>query len=337
MSAIISFGEALIDLYLESTSEKCINPSSQILQVGGSPANVAIAAARLNAPTTFIGKLGSDHFGFTIKKLLETEKIITQHIAFTDQSKTAVAFVMFNPLDGSTAFHVWRDPGADQLITEQDVPEFAFQNARLFHFGSLSLTNDNAIKATTKAIGFAKKYGLVISMDPNLRPDCFSGKSSIVEKVLTVIPDCTVLKLNEQEAKLLSGSETVETSASLLQKQGPEIVIVTAGEKGCYFQNTTTNGWIAGFKIESKDTLGAGDAFMGGLLAHLLRNGFSKDTSLSNEELHHSLVYANTVAALSVSKVGTTTSFPYEHEVDSYLEGITKSSKVLKERVKQWQ
>ncbi len=337
MPSIISFGEALIDLYFESTPDKCIDPSSQIFQVGGSPANVAIAAARLNVSTAFVGKLGADHFGFTIKQLLDAEKINTHHITFTDQAKTAIAFVMFNPLDGSVVFHVWRDPGADQLINELDVPESVFQGARLFHFGSLSLTNENAIQATNKAIEFAKKYGLIISMDPNLRPDCFSEKSSVVEKVLNFIPSCTILKVNEQEAKLLSNSKTIETSASELQQQGPQIVVVTTEAKGCYFQTSKTKGWIAGFETDSKDAFGAGDAFMGGFLASLLQNGYSIETSLTDEALHHSLVYANAVAALAVSKVGTTASYPYEHDVNVYLEKTIKLDNVLKERVKQWQ
>ncbi len=167
MFSITAIGEILIDFTPGGTDSK-----GNLLFVrnpGGAPANVLAMASKLGGKTAFIGKIGKDRFGLFLKKILEDNDIDTEGLVIDENYHTTLAFVELNE-EGDRSFSFYRTEGADIMLTGEEVNKRNIDDCRIFHFGSVSLTDNPSKGAVQEAVSYAKKKGKLISFDPNYRP-----------------------------------------------------------------------------------------------------------------------------------------------------------------------
>lgn len=323
MFDVVALGEILIDF-----TPAGFSPSGNALferNPGGAPANVAAAVARLGGSAAFIGKVGNDQFGRFLKRVLEENRIDTRGLRFSGEANTTLAFVHLDER-GERSFSFYRNPGADTLLTVEDLDLTLIDEAKIFHFGSLSLTHEPSRSACLAAVEHARRAGKVISYDPNWRPPLWENDDVARSMMSLGLEMADVVKLSEAELELLTGSSDLNWGTRELMDRGIRLVVVTLGAKGCYYRSHAGTGHLPTYKAKVVDTTGAGDAFVGGLLFQLARLGgmgtglSSLDLqALSASELERMLAFANAVGALSTSKRGGIPSMPCLREVEECL------------------
>ena len=269
--------------------------------------------ARLGRRAAFVGKVGDDLFGWMLKGSIAETGIDAGALVLDPAAHTTLAFVQNAP-DGDRAFSFYRDPGADELLTPEELPESALRSAGIFHFGSLSLTREPSRAATRRAVALAAEGGAVVSFDPNLRPSLWKNLDAAREEMLWGCSVCQVLKVAEEELSFLTTEEDLEAGAAKLRRDFPNIrlLLVTKGKEG------STAFWREhqvsrpGFPVEAIDTTGAGDTFCGCCLHHILEWGLE---NLDEERLGEMLSFANAAAGLVTTRKGALRSMPEEAEV----------------------
>ncbi len=311
MYDVIALGELLIDFTSSAPSGQG-NPQFEA-NPGGAPCNVLAMLARLGRRAAFVGKVGDDLFGRMLKGSIEETGIDAGALVLDPAAHTTLAFVQNAP-DGDRAFSFYRDPGADELLTPEELPESALRSAGIFHFGSLSLTREPSRAATRRAVALAAEGGAVVSFDPNLRPSLWKNLDAAREEMLWGCSVCQVLKVAEEELSFLTTEEDLEAGAAKLRRDFPNIrlLLVTKGKEG------STAFWREhqvsrpGFPMEAIDTTGAGDTFCGCCLHHILEWGLE---NLDEERLGEMLSFANAAAGLVTTRKGALRSMPEEAEV----------------------
>ena len=311
MYDVIALGELLIDFTSSAPSGQG-NPQFEA-NPGGAPCNVLAILARLGRRAAFMGKVGDDLFGRMLKGSIVETGIDAGALVLDPAAHTTLAFVQNAP-DGDRAFSFYRDPGADELLTPEELPESALRSAGIFHFGSLSLTREPSRAATRRAVALAAEGGAVVSFDPNLRPSLWKSLDAAREEMLWGCSVCQVLKVAEEELSFLTTEEDLEAGAAKLRRDFPSIrlLLVTKGKEG------STAFWREhqvsrpGFPVEAIDTTGAGDTFCGCCLHHILEWGLE---NLDEERLGEMLSFANAAAGLVTTRKGALRSMPEEAEV----------------------
>lgn len=309
---VVALGELLIDFTsAEGSGEAPVFTANP----GGAPCNVLAMLAKLGRSTAFVGKVGEDLFGRFLKGAIERAGIYSGGLLLDGDpaAHTTLAFVQNAP-DGDRAFSFYRDPGADELLTPEELPESALRSAGIFHFGSLSLTREPSRAATRRAVALAAEGGAVVSFDPNLRPSLWKSLDAAREEMLWGCSVCQVLKVAEEELSFLTTEEDLEAGAAKLRRDFPSIrlLLVTKGKEG------STAFWREhqvsrpGFPVEAIDTTGAGDTFCGCCLHHILEWGLE---NLDEERLGEMLSFANAAAGLVTTRKGALRSMPEEAEV----------------------
>ncbi len=302
MSEIIAFGEVLIDLIGEKG--KGIKNSSFFQKCfGGAPANYAIACARLGAKVSLLTKISKDNFGEFLIETLKKEKVDVSYVKRTSK-KTTLAFVALDE-KGKPDFIFYRDNTADTDIRKNDIKEDLFKKAKIFHFCSLSLTVNPVRSALFYALELAKKYKLIVSFDPNLRPALM--KKDTLFWVKKALKYTDLFLPSEEEMFLITQKRNLDEAVKSLRI---EKIIVTRGEKGAILYEKNKKVSFKGFKVKVLDTTGAGDAFSAGISVGILKK-------YKGEKL---LKFANAVAAISVQKIGAISSLPTLKEVKEFLE-----------------
>ena len=311
MYDVIALGELLIDFTSSAPSGQG-NPQFEA-NPGGAPCNVLAMLAHLGRRAAFVGKVGDDLFGWMLKGSIAETGIDAGALVLDPAAHTTLAFVQNAP-DGDRAFSFYRDPGADELLTPEELPESALRSAGIFHFGSLSLTREPSRGATRRAVALAAEGGAVVSFDPNLRPSLWKNLDAAREEMLWGCSVCQVLKVAEEELSFLTTEEDLEAGAAKLRRDFPNIrlLLVTKGKAG------STAFWREhqvsrpGFPVEAIDTTGAGDTFCGCCLHHILEWGLE---NLDEERLGEMLSFANAAAGLVTTRKGALRSMPEEAEV----------------------
>ena len=193
---VVALGELLIDFTENGLSEQG-NPLLEA-NPGGAPCNVLSMLQKLGDHTAFIGKVGNDMFGKMLKERTEGVGINMSGLVMDEQVRTTLAFVHTYP-DGDRDFSFYRDPGADMMLTEEEIPEELILETRIFHFGTLSMTHENVRRATKKAVAIAKQAGAIISFDPNIREPLWNSMDEAREQVLYGLGQCHILKISDNE------------------------------------------------------------------------------------------------------------------------------------------
>jgi fructokinase len=316
---VISLGDMVID-FLPANEGPIRSVTHFAKASGGAPANVAIAVSRLGGRSALIGKTGKDEFGYFLRQVLEEEGVDTRGFVHTSARPTGVTFVQREE-NGERRFLFYRDSAAELSLSPEDLDETLPGRSRIFHFGSNTLIREEARVATTRAVTLARERGSVISFDVNMRYALWPDEQTCIEQVKALIPLTHVLKVSLKEMEDLSGVKDPARGAARLLEQGPELVLVTCGDKGTYYCTRELSGHVPAYRVEAVDTTGAGDGFVGGFLRQLSDRmegrGFQQSIGFA-EELREMVRYANAVGALTTTKRGAVPALPKKQEVFAF-------------------
>lgn len=313
---VVALGELLVDFTQNGASEQG-NPLLEA-NPGGAPCNVLAMLQKLGKSTAFVGKVGRDMFGRQLKAVAEEAGVDLTHLIMDPAAHTTLAFVQTLP-GGDRDFSFYRDPGADMLLTADEVPEDTIANSRVFHFGTLSMTHPGVRQATKKAVACAKAGGAIVSFDPNLRPPLWADLEEAREQIAWGLSQCDVLKIADNELEFMTGQSDFDLGASILQKQYPDIRIldVTAGAAGSYSYYGGSKVFVPAVRLPGTiETTGAGDTFCACVLNFVLEHGLD---GLTESDLRQMLRFANTAAYLVTTRKGAIRSMPEKHEVEALL------------------
>ncbi len=313
---VVALGELLIDFTCQSVDAD--GYPTMAAHPGGAPANFLAALTKFGAKTAFLGKVGNDTFGKLLKGTLDTVGINTQGLVMADDVFTTLAFVTLDAT-GDREFSFARKPGADIALKFEEIDLKLIDVAKIFHFGSLSLTDEPSRTATQKAVAYAKQKGKLITYDPNLRKPLWTDIKTAKEQLLWGMKQADIVKISDEEVEFLFGLGVKEGAAHILENYGVKLVFVTCGAEGCYFKNKQTEGHIDSLSgIKVVDTTGAGDIFTGSAIYKLLMLGKAPE-ALVKEELEDIVSFACASAGLSTTKYGGIFSVPELKAIKSFL------------------
>ena len=307
MIDVVALGELLIDFACLSTDGE--GYPTMAAHPGGAPANFLAALTKFGAKTALLGKVGTDAFGKLLTLTLEKAGIETKGLIATDDVFTTLAFVTFDE-HGDREFSFSRKPGADTCISFDELDLSLIDQAKVFHFGTLSLTDEPAAEATRKAVAYAKSKGKLITYDPNLRKPLWKSLETAKEQLIWGLSQADVVKISDEEVEFLFGLGVREGAQYILDNFGVKLVFVTCGADGCWFQNRKAQGHVPSLSgIQVIDTTGAGDIFGGSAVWKLLQAGKAPQ-ELEEAELRDIVRFACTSAGLSTTRSGGISSVP---------------------------
>lgn len=307
MMDVIALGELLIDFATQSTDTE--GYPVMAAHPGGAPANFLAALTKFGAKTALIGKVGSDTFGKLLLGTLQKAGIDTRGMVITDDVFTTLAFVTFD-WQGDRKFAFSRKPGADTCLQFEEIDLSLIDEAKVFHFGTLSLTDEPARTATQRCVEYAKSKGKLITYDPNLRKPLWSDLKEARMQLLWGLEQADVVKISDEEVEFLFGLGVEDGAKHILEHFGVKLVFVTCGAQGCFFKNAKAEGHVSSLSgIKVIDTTGAGDIFGGSAVWKLLETGKAPDV-LTEPELRRIVTFACTSAGLSTTKSGGISSVP---------------------------
>ena len=304
---VVALGELLVDFTRNGDSAQG-NPLFEA-NPGGAPANVLAMLRKLGKKTAFIGKVGQDGFGNLLADTVREAGIDIRGLKRDPEIPTTLAIVNTFP-NGDRDFSFYRKPGADLLLRPDELDEDLLRGCRIFHFGTLSLTDEPCRSATIRALEVARDAGAVISFDPNLRPPLWPSGEAAKEQISWGLSQCDVLKIADNEILFMTGEEDFDRGAAILQERYPNIRLlnVTAGGDG-------SHSYYGGYKVFEPacklggviETTGAGDTFCACVLNYVLEHGLD---GLTEGNLHEMLRFANTAAYIVTTRKGAIRSMP---------------------------
>ena len=312
MIDVVALGELLIDF-------ACIRSDAEgyptiAAHPGGAPANFLAALTKFGAKTALLGKVGTDAFGKLLTGTLKKAGIETRGLIASEDVFTTLAFVTFDE-QGDREFSFCRKPGADTSLAFEELDLSLIAEAKVFHFGTLSLTDEPARSATQLAVAYAKQQGKLITYDPNLRKPLWKSLDTAGKQLIWGLKQADVVKISDEEVEFLFGLGVEEGASYILENFGVKLVFVTCGAGGCFFKNANAEGHVPSLSgIKVIDTTGAGDIFGGSAVWKLLQLGKAPE-SLSEGELRDIVTFACTSAGLSTTKSGGISSVPEYSDV----------------------
>ncbi len=320
MPKAICIGELLIDFVSTTVDVTLAEAPGFAKAAGGATANVAVGLAKLGVDSGFIGKIGDEPFGNFLRETLKQSRVDTSHLISEANRRTTLAFVATRS-DGAKDILFYRNPGADILLRPDEIEAAYVQSAAVFHYGSCSLSHQPVRDATLQAIQYAKEASAFISYDPNLRLVMWDAPEEAKRWIWEVMPYANVVKAADEEWEFITGTPELEEGSERILETGVELVIVTLGEHGCYYNNGLHQGYVDGFKVEVVDPLGAGDGFVAAMLTQIMRSseGAGKLPELDDNQLQEIMKYANAAGALTTQKIGVIPALPTASEIEAFL------------------
>ena len=319
---VTALGELLIDFTENGTSAQ----GNPVLEAnpGGAPCNVLSMLNRLGHKTNFIGKIGKDMFGDQLEAALKEVGIGTDGLMKDDEVHTTLAFVHTAP-DGDREFSFYRNPGADMMLSEDEVDADQIKNSTIFHFGSLSMTDEVCRKATRKAIAIAEEAGVLMSYDPNLREPLWKSMDLAKEQISYGLEHCNILKISDNEIQWLTGKEDYDEGIAMVQeKYNIPLILLSLGKTGSRAYTKNCRVEVPAFIQENTiETTGAGDTFGACILHYVLEHGWKE---YSEEELTEMLTFANAAASIITTRKGALRVMPEAEEVERFLSSAGRPS-----------
>ena len=312
---VIALGELLIDFTENGQSGQ----GNQLFEAnpGGAPCNVLSMLNKLGYRTAFIGKVGKDFFGLKLKDTLEQQGIDARNLILDPEVHTTLAMV-HTLEDGDREFSFYRNPGADMMLKREEIQPDILKNARIFHFGSLSMTHEPVREATKYAVSTAAKYGAMISFDPNLRPPLWNSMDEAREQVNYGLSKCQILKISDNEIQWLTGEEDYDRGVEKIRSQYDiPLILVSMGKCGskAYYEDLIVEApqYLMQDTIE---TTGAGDTFCACVLHYVLLHGLG---GLTKSNIAEMLNFANGAAALVTTRKGALKVMPERAEIEKLI------------------
>ncbi|MBT9751049.1 carbohydrate kinase [Coprococcus comes] len=314
---VVALGELLID-FTENGISSQGNPLFEA-NPGWAPCNVLAMLTKLGHKTAFIGKVGNDFFGKQLEDAIKEIGINVTGLRKDDKVHTTLALVHTYP-DGDRDFSFYRDPGADMMLTEEEIPEELILETRIFHFGTLSMTHEKVRRATKKAVAIAKQAGAIISFDPNIREPLWNSMDEAREQVLYGLGQCHILKISDNEIQWLTGkNDYTEAVKWIREKYDIPLILVSMGKEGsrAYYQDRMVEK--APFINENTiETTGAGDTFCACVLHYICKHGLE---NLTEKNLKEMLTYANAAASIITTRKGALRVMPRPEEIEALIAG----------------
>lgn len=312
---VTALGELLIDF-----TENGFSSQGNLMfeaNPGGAPCNVLAMLARLGHRTAFIGKVGEDFFGKELRNALQEAGITAEYLLLDKEVHTTLAMVHTLP-GGDRDFSFYRNPGADMMLTEHEVPADLIRNSRIFHFGTLSMTHEGVRSATKKAVMVAQEEDKIISFDPNIRPPLWRSLEEAREQTTYGLKQCDVLKISDNELQWYTGKEDFDAGiCDLRERFDIPLILLSMGKAGsrAYYKDMRVE--VPSFLQESTiETTGAGDTFAACCLHCVLDKGL---VNLTEEALKQMLVYANAAASIVTTRKGALRVMPTATEVEEFI------------------
>lgn len=314
---VVALGELLID-FTENGRSGQGNPVLEA-NPGGAPCNVLAMLKKLSHKVGFIGKVGADMFGSQLEEALLEAGIDTAGLLKDEKVHTTLAFVHTAP-DGDRDFSFYRNPGADMMLSEEDVLgcRDIISEARIFHFGTLSMTSEICRSATKKALALAEEAGAVISFDPNLREPLWDTLDNAKEQVLYGLSHCNILKISDNEIQWLTQEADYDAGVSYIRERYQiPLILVSLGKDGSIAYSQSNKVRVAPFlQTNTIETTGAGDTFCACILHYVLEHGLKDYTT---EELTEMLTFANAGASIITTRKGALRVMPEQAEIEALL------------------
>ncbi len=309
---VVALGECLVDMIPSGTNKLGVplfaaNP-------GGAPANVLAMFTKLGGNTAFIGKVGKDGFGDSLSENLKNAGINTDGVVVDSTYNTTLAFVHLSDL-GDRSFSFYRKNCADVMLKSEEVSKELLENCDVFHFGSVSLTDEPVRTATFDAAEFAKENGAIISYDPNYRPLLWDDIEEAKAIMYKGAEFADIIKVSDEELTLITGEDDYYIGAQKLIDIGISLVFVTLGAQGAFYCNKNGNGILKTYDVKTVDTTGAGDTFFGSVLWQLKDKTIEEIKNLSGDELHKITNFANAAGSLATTKKGAIPAMPFLDEI----------------------
>ena len=318
---VVALGELLIDFTENGLSEQG-NPLLEA-NPGGAPCNVLSMLQKLGDKTAFIGKVGNDGFGHLLTKAVQEQGIDTTGLVYDNDVHTTLALVLKKE-NGDRDFAFYRNPGADMNLKEEEVNESLIASSSIFHFGTLSLTDESVKMATQKAVKAAKENGLTITFDPNLREPLWRSLEEAHEQVAWGLQQADVVKISDNEITWFTGMYNYDEGIAFLQKEYPNLKLICLsmggdGSKAVY--RDIHVAYPAFLQEATIETTGAGDTFCACMIHTVLENGIDH---LDEEKLKEMLKFANAAASLVTTKKGALRVMPTKEEVETFIENFKR-------------
>ena len=301
-------GDAVVDLIPDGENHylRC---------AGGAPANVAVGIARLGGESAFIGRVGKDPLGEFMLQTLQQENVQTNHMILDPQQRTSTVMVGLD--NGERSFTFMVNPSADQFLQVMDLPNF--QANEWLHCCSIALINNPSRETTFEAIRRIKAVGGFFSFDPNLRESLWASFEDMKETVMKAVAFADVLKFSEEELTLLTDTQTLDEAFEKITALYPEkLIIVTLGKDGARYHLAGKKDIVAGKALKPVDTTGAGDAFVGGLLAGLSQHPNWKEIPVLEQILRQ----ANACGALATTAKGAMFALPNKAQLAEFCDNV---------------
>lgn len=318
---VVALGELLIDFTENGLSEQG-NPLLEA-NPGGAPCNVLSMLQKLGDKTAFIGKVGNDGFGHLLTKAVQEQGIDTTGLVYDNDVHTTLSLVLKKE-NGDRDFAFYRNPGADMNLKEEEVNESLIASSSIFHFGTLSLTDESVKMATQKAVKAAKENGLTITFDPNLREPLWRSLEEAHEQVAWGLQQADVVKISDNEITWFTGMDNYDEGIAFLQKEYPNLKLICLsmggdGSKAVY--RDIHVAYPAFLQEATIETTGAGDTFCACMIHTVLENGIDH---LDEEKLKEMLKFANAAASLVTTKKGALRVMPTKEEVETFIENFKR-------------
>ena len=314
---VVALGELLIDF----TENGLSGQGNTLFEAnpGGAPCNVLAMLKKLDRDCAFVGKVGDDMFGQLLRKVAEDAGICMDHLVEDKDVRTTLAFVKTFE-NGDRDFSFYRNPGADMMLAEDDIPEDVIANCRIFHFGTLSMTHEGVRRATSKAIEIARNGGgALLSFDPNLRPPLWADLEEARRQISYGLSKCDILKIADNELEFMTGETDFDKGAAILKEKYSNIRLlnVTAGPDGSYSYYGDERVFVPAVnRPDTIETTGAGDTFCACVLNFVLDHGLE---GLTADDLTAMLRFANTAAYLVTTRKGAIRAMPERAQVEAFL------------------
>ena len=308
---LFSIGEALIDMIPTRSGCEFSEVPSFMPRIGGAPANVCGAFARLGGQAALLTQLGNDPFGHMLADRLAGYGIDVSRVPFTDAANTALAFVSLGT-DGSRTFSFYRNPSADLLYAAEQIDPDWFRDAFALHFCSVGLVESLMRGAHSAAIRAVQDAGALVSFDPNLRFPLWPDREALRRTVWEFLPQADILKISDEELEFLTGTADIRAALPALFTGRVQLILYTCGSAGAYAFTRAAEGFAPCTPVRAVDTTGAGDGFIGSFLWQLHRAGVTAASlpGLSAETLTEALRLSNAFCGVSVQAHGAIDSYP---------------------------
>ena len=324
----ICMGVLIMDMFPEQYGVPLAHVTKWLPMAGGAPANVAVALQRMGVETAYWSQVGDDAFGLEIIKRLQDFGVDTASIRKDAIRRTTLNFHA-KPTKDETEYLFYRNPGADTAFEVSQIELDKLAEVSVLHFDALCLTDAPMRDSTYKAVAAAREAGCIISFDVNYRSAVWPGQETAVRRTRDMLPHCDVVKLNQEEAALLYPGYKDERVIDMLLSQGPQIVLLTLGERGSLAAQGDLRIFTPSLTVPVADTIGCGDAYAAGFLYGVMTLGLWTGNA-DAEKLKCCAAYGTALAACTAQRKGALEALP---DRAAFFEQYNRLNTFLKESV----